>query len=194
MFIMSTPTWVDTISDIQTSYNDSPNRSLLGYTPRQIVENEHLRKKLSKHYAEERVAHHRKYEKRFPRPLLLHSQVRIVNMKKVFDKDYGPSFSEKVFKIIRVYHNSVPEVYQVNDGTGRKYYREELSPVLDLANEARRNLYIDGTRKTQSKTTRSGQKYHSQTEYKLKSVQNPSEIRWIKEDEFEALKRKNLIK
>ena len=90
-------------------------------------------------------------------------------------------------------HSTIPETYQISDGSGRNFYRPELSLVSDVVDNTRRDLYIDGSRKVENKATRSGRKYNYQTEYKLKSIQKPSEIKWIKESELEILKKKGLI-
>ena len=45
MFISSSPTWIDTLPSIQESYNNTPSRSLLDYSPQQVLDSPSVRKK-----------------------------------------------------------------------------------------------------------------------------------------------------
>ena len=193
MYMRHTPNWIDTLAEVESSYNLTKTPTLLNFCPQDIVKDPKKRLALSKHYALERLKHHKRNEKRRRKLLSKNSNVRVVKIKKVFDKSYGPKFSEKTYKIIKVNHWTIPETYKINDDTGRNYYREELSEVGDLKKTAQKDLYIDGQRKVQSRLTRSGKKYNFQTEYKLKSISNPSEVSWISEDELLTLKKKKLI-
>ena len=193
MYLMNTPKWINLISDIQNSYNHTKSASLLGFSPKQILENKSASRKLGIFYAQQRLKHHQKYEKRKPIPLTLGTHVRTIRPKQIFDKTYLPAFSDKVYKIIHVKHSTVPEQYTVNDGSQRAFYREELSEVRKDANSAQKNLYIGKTRKVRPKATRSGRTYHDTTQYQLKSIQDPKFSMWIEEKELKDLQSKKLL-
>ena len=193
MFVTSSTNWIDTLPAIQKSYNATPSPTLLNYSPSDILENKSARKKLSKYYALQRLKHHKAYEKTKPVPLEVGDRVRVVRDKETFSKDYAPGWSTEIFKIVSVRHETVPETYRLSDGTKKSYYRQQLSLVGDTTQDLKRDLFIDKTRKADAKQTRSGKQFFNATEYRLKSLRNPEDTRWIKEAEFQALKKKGLI-
>ena len=198
MTVNSTYKWVDILSAIQKSFNDTPSASLNNYSPRQIITDPNKQLQLKKFYAKQLLKHHQKIERRRQDPLPVGTLVRHILPARTFDKSYHPQFTQDIFIIKKFKPTSPPQYFLEGEGgesEKRGYYREELSVVNDISKtNYKKDLYVADTKRVQPKKTRSGQTYDFQNLYKLKSHSRPLDPgKFVNETELAALKRKQLI-
>ena len=190
--INSTLRWIDVLPLIQTSFNQTPSPSLNGYSPLEIVESKEIQQKLKRFYAKQLLIHHKKVEKKKFRILPVGSKVRKLYAKKIFDKSYQPTFSQEIYIIAKIKGSSPVQYFLENDN--KPYYRQELSPVNDIVEFKRKDLFVAGSKKSKQRKTRSGATYGQDTLYLIKSRSEPlNSGKYVTQKELDNYRRKGIV-
>ena len=205
LYVLGSSNWISILDKIVRGYNETPQRSLKNYAPKDFLNNEALSESLKKENALKLLAHYKKHDK--PGPFLKGDKVRYVLKKKSqFDKAYIPSFSDAVETIVKVFY-TIPNTYKISNHPRRKYYAEELSLVAPYRSkrrgeEAEEEEEEEGesegkyklirTQLLPDRTTRSGKILNMKKEYLVKNLTQPNKAaQWLNEAEYKALEKKS---
>jgi len=185
--------WIQHLNQVQTSYNNTPqNGKLLGYSPLQVIQDKEEETKVRRHHAEQIISDYKKQAQRSKKvpDLPVGTKVRLLNDRKVFDKQYIPQYSKKIYQISQVLATA-PTTYRVSNSR-RSYYRSELSPVGDDVDSQRPLYKIIKTRQVPGRTNRSGKVVSYDKEFLIAPINGPDDKnRWVDQTQLNKIERQN---
>ena len=194
----NTKKYFDVLQDIVYSYNRRKSRAIFDYRPIDAYTDKKVIEILKKKFDKERED----YEKKFSKSKYVVGQkVRVAKDEKLFDRGYVSQFEDEV-RTIREVINSRPACYKVS-GKRRIFYEPEISPVhgnIDDDDEGEKSkseklksYFIERTRKVGGKVLRNNKVTGQQTEYLVKSHNDPSISTWMKQPQVEKLQNEGFL-
>ena len=198
MYLSDDLKWIQWVKDVQLSENRRKRAALDGYSPVEIVENKKYEDNVLKLKAKKSIEHEKKYGKKVWDANDLDDihkgdLVRVaVTPKNIFDKVYSIRFGEESYRVKEII-DSAPPVYVLEGNHKGPYYRQQLSKILPINSEGRKDLYIKSEKKIEGRVSRSGKKSNQKILYLLKSYQRGGPGRYIDETEKKKLEKLNLL-
>ena len=198
MYLYNDLGWTKWVKDVETSENTRKRASLDGFCPLELVENRKKEDKLMRFYAKREINHKKKFGKKVWNPNKLEEinegdMVRLVQKpKSIFDKIYSIRYSDKLYKVKKV-RDTAPVSFLLENLPGRWLYKQEISKVLPIKDEVKKDLFIASTKRIRGRVLRSGKKSNEEILYLLKSLQKGGPGKYITEAEKRKLENQGLL-
>ena len=192
MSLLNSALWVKYVPSVEKSLNSTRIQSMLNFSPQEVIESRQNQHRLKQHYAQQYVAHYKKYSKP-DSEFHVGDYVRFQLPRTAFSKSYKPQWSEHSYPITAVI-DSVPRMYKLQDQRTH-YYSRQLTRVRGSQNRDKREFIIVQERNVKGEgRTRSGANPPLIHQSLVKSIYDPNYSRWLTDSEVEKLEEDGVLR
>lgn len=193
-----TKKWYPYLQQVATHLNQKKRKALYGMCPDEAYEPknvQYIRARLLQDYEKWK----NKFRKRPQRYRLGQIVRKVIDKTKFGPRSYEVQWSDN-FYVVRDILHTYPKQYLLQElDTGRKlpraYYQEEIQAARPPDTKQDQHYFVEKSRVVRSKRLRSGKTAGGETQYLLRSKNDPDEAagRWISSDEYQRLIKDGLL-
>ena len=191
--------WSKYVQQVQNAFNDTVPLGAV-YSPREIVENKDIGKKVMRQNA---LKLKKKYEfiekkEKLQSKIAVGDLVRVLKpLKNIFQKGtYEPQFSDKIHVVEKII-DTIPKMFKVSEIPQRNFYYDELSPLKNIDETVKElqkpSFILIKTQNVGGRSLRSGSKTNQETEYLVQGIYSRDVRKWVKSADYENMVKNGLI-